>query len=294
MDEVVGRVLQDDENFRVELIDWQGSAAVKKSAKPTAPKTRADRLKNDVLGMRFFTDLTKAYSLNLYVPRVYESQTDFYVREYIAGEHFLSETASSEEAKPKLDELARLLAKIDRLEPGEQIGYIGSSNYRNLEQSIPRWANENVSDKLITDEEAEKIKRLSAGLGKYLKPRIAHGDVSTYKHSYLMPDGKIAFIDFENFTTGAARYFDVAWCYTRLWSFAVSTDIPRYFLSSFMSQAEKPGHQAEQMMAVLIQRTLGMQKDADVDLQSKDVDYRHRAKELLGLVLQNRLELLHD
>ncbi len=291
----MGRVLQDDENFLVELVNWRGSPAVRKSAKPSAPKTRADRLKNDVLGMRFFAELAKNHqNLELYAPKVYEFEENFYIREYIESEQFLDEAASFDEAKGKLDKFAKLLADVDRIEPGEQVGYFGSTNYRHLEQSIPRWADENVHDKLITEAQAENVRQIAAGLGKYLKPRIAHGDMSAYKHSYLMPDGKVALIDFENFTTGAARYFDVAWSYTRLWSFATSTDIPRYFLASFMSQAETAEHQSEQLMAVLIQRTLGMQKDADKDLEKKGVDYRDRSKELLDLVLQNKLELLHD
>lgn len=243
--------------------------------------------------MRFFAELAKKHNLNLYVPEIYESDMDSYIREYIESERFLDETASFEEAKPRLDKLAKLLADIDRIEPQKQIGYVGSSNYRNLEESISRWANENIEDKLISTDQAEQVKQISAGVGRYLKPRIAHGDVSAYKHSYLMPGGKIALIDFENFTSNAARYFDFAWSYTRLWSFATSTEIPRYFLSSFISQAESAENRTEQLMAVITQRTLGMQKDADKDRKTKEIDYRDRAKELLELVLQNKLELLH-
>lgn len=290
----VSTVLQDDENFLVELVEWKGAPAIRKKAKPTTPKTRTDRLKNDVLGMEFFTPLVKNHqNLELYVPKVYESDENSYTREYIETERFLEEASSFDEAKSRLDKFAKLLADIDRVEPGEQVGYVGSSNYRNLEKSIPRWAEENVQDRLIAEEQVARVKQISVGIGKYLEPRIAHGDMSAYKHSYLMPDGRVALIDFENFTSGAARYFDVAWNYTRLYSFATSTNVPKYFLSSFMSQAYKPPHQPEQLMAVIIQRTLGMQKDADGDLKSKGIDYRHRAKELLELVLQNKLELLH-
>ncbi|MGH7157040.1 MAG: hypothetical protein ACREGG_02950 [Candidatus Saccharimonadales bacterium] len=288
-------VLQDDENFLVELISWQDKPAIRKTAKFTTPKTRADRLQNDVLGMQFFAGLVhKNPNLDLHIPKVYESTTDFYIREYIDSPQFLEESASLEQAKDKLDKLAALLADIDRIEPSRHIGYFGSSNYKNLEQSIPRWADENLQDKLIMDVQNKRVKQISAGLGEYIQPRIAHGDVSTYKHTYIADDGKIALIDFENFTSAAARYFDMAWTYTRLYSFAKTTEIPRYFLTTFMKKSETTDHKDKQLFAVILQRTLGMQKDADKDLKTKGVDYCSRAHELLDLVLQDRLELLHD
>lgn len=289
------QVLQNDENFLVELVSWQGKPAIKKTANTTASKTRADRLQNDVLGMEFFAGLMHENpKLDLHIPEVYESTPNFYIREYIDSPQLLSESATLEQAKDKLDKLARLLADIDRIEPTRHIGYVGSSNYKNLEQSIPRWADENLQDRIITEADNKRAKEIAAGLGQYIQPRIAHGDVSAYKHTYVANDGKIALIDFENFTSAAARYFDVAWTYTRLYSFAKTTEISRYFLTGFINKSEPAGHKGEQLFAVILQRTLGMQKDADKDLQTRGVDYRARAHELLDLVLQNKLELLHD
>lgn len=289
------KVLQDDENFLVELIDFNGKPAIKKTAKNTASKTRADRLQNDVLGMQFFAGLMHQNpNIDMHVLKVYESTPDFYIREYIDNQQLLSESAGLEQAKDKLDKLAGLLADIDRIEPSRHIGYVGSSNYKNLEQSIPRWADENLQDKLITEPQNQRASQISAGLGRYIQPRIAHGDVSAYKHTYIADDGKIALIDFENFTSAAARYFDVAWTFTRLYSFAKTTRIPRYFLTAFINKSETADHKSQQLFAVILQRTLGMQKDADKDLQTKGIDYRARAHQLLELVLQNNLELLHD
>ena len=150
-----------------------------------------------------------------------------------------------------------------------------------------------MTDKLISEANSKRVKEISAGLGQYLEPGIAHGDMSAYKHAYLRPDNKITLIDYENFSSRHARYYDTAWCFTRLYSFAKTAAIPKYFLSTFLAMAEPRTHQSEQLMAVLIQRTLGLQKDAISDLENKGVDFRDRAKELLGLVLENKLESLH-
>lgn len=289
----VPSILQDDNNFLVELIEWQGVLAVRKTAKPTAPRTRIDRLQNDVLGMRFFGGLQKEHpEMKLYAPNVYDSGEGFYIREFIEENCLLDEKASLDDAKERLETLADLLAAIDKIDPTEDMGYTGSSNYKNLEQSIGRWADENVEDGLINPIHAARAKEISHGWEKYLEPRIAHGDMSAYKHSFLRPDGLVALIDFENFTTHAARYFDAAWTYTRLYSFASTEEIPRYFLAYFIDKTVPAEHKSAQLMAVILQRTLGMQKDADVDLSSKGIDYRNRAKELLELALQGKLELL--
>jgi hypothetical protein len=295
MGNVAERIIQDDVNFKLEIVDWQGQPAVKKSIKPTTPQTRADRIKNDVYGMQFFEQmLHKNQNLPLHVPRIYDFGEGYYVREYVADQSVVEEGMDIAEAGDRLKKLASLLANIDRIEPYGEVRFIGSSNYRNLHKSIGEWANENVRDQIVTPAIAERVKQISAGLGQYIKPRIAHGDMSPYRHAYLRPDNKITLIDFENFTPQAARYFDVAWTYTRLYSFASSTDIPKQFLATFLELAEPVAHRTEQLMAVLIQRILGMQKDADVDLTSKGIDHRDRAKELLELVLQNKLELLHS
>jgi predicted Ser/Thr protein kinase len=292
---MTNQILQDDEVFRVEVVSQDGQLVVKKNAKLSTPPKRIKRMLNDIYGMEFFRDLCHKHpELNLHVPTVYKYGDDFYVREYISGESVVSETMSLEQAGPRLDKLAKLLADIDRLEPYGEAHFMGSSDYRNLYKSIFEWTDENLVDQLINQADAERLKQISKPLEHFLQPRIAHGDMSAYKHAYFQDKDKVALIDFENFTPSAARYFDAAWNYTRLYSFAKTTNIPKHFLKSFITQAQKADYQTEQLMAVLIQRTLGMQKDADTDARKKGINFKSRARELLDLVLQNKLELLYS
>jgi len=287
------RILQDNEIFKVEIIDWQGKKAVKKTAKTTAPESRVARLKNDVYGMEFFADLAKKHPhFGLCVPEVYELAENYYTREYIEDQPIVRESTPPVDAKPELEKLARLLADIDRVEPYGEVRFVGSSNYRRLHASISEWADENLGAGIISQDQTEKAKQIAANLGEYLRPRIAHGDMSPYKHAYFH-GGQIALIDFENFTPEAARYFDVAWSYTRLWSFAVSTDVPKQFLASFLDHAEPAEHREEQLFAVILQRTLGMQYDAFYDVKNKGLHYQDRAAELLSLILKGDLKLLY-
>lgn len=287
-----GEVLQDDENFRVEVIDWDGRSAIKKTAQPTMPKKRLERVHIDIVGMDFFRDIADKHpDFDLYIPKVYEHGDNYYIREYIDCPVVADRTMAYSEAAPPVEKLAEVLAKIDTLEPVGPAGYIGSSNYKNLHGSIARWVHDNLTEDLIKQPQADRILEISAGLGQYLRPRIAHGDLSAYKHTFIK-ENKIVLIDFEVFTTQAARYFDVAWCYSRMYGLG-SPQLAKHFLSTFISKAEETEHQIEQLMAVLIQRIVGLQHDAAGDAQRGN-DYRSRAQELLELVMENKLGILHS
>jgi len=290
------RVLQDDDNFLVEYIDWQGQPAVKKTAKETAPETRATRLKNDVYGREYFTDLAQKHpDIGVYVPKVYESGDGYYVSEFISSEPVVNEHMSLEEAAPRLDRPAQVLANIDRIDPYGESRFDGSNDYRQFNRSFEKWAKMPLESGQITEQDVIRINNLYDSLNSYLQPRIAHGDMSPYKHAYLQDDESIAFIDFENFTPEAARYFDVAWCYTRLYSFASTTDIPKSFLASFLKYSDPVPARAQMLQIAILQRTCGMVYDAyhDSQKEQEQKDYRPRATELLNLVLQARLELLY-
>lgn len=289
-----GRILQDDRDFFVEVIDWNGQAAVKKTPKSTTKPERIKRLENEAYGLQFLSDLVeKNQSLKLYIPKLYEATKTSIIREYIDENPVVTARMPVAEAAERLDKLAALLAGIDRIKPYGETKFVGHFDYRNIRKNFPKWTKEPLETGLITQAQIDKIDSLLKPLETYLQPSIAHGDLSPHSHAFLMPDDKIAWVDLENFTPSAARYYDVARCYVRLYSFQASTDTPKQFLKSFISYADDIENREEQLMAIMLQRTLGMQYDAWYDAQKESDDYRNRAKELLDLVLQNKLELLY-
>lgn len=293
MDEV-GRILQDDRDFLVEVIDWHGKPAVKKTPKPTTRPERIKRLENEAYGLRFLADLSEKHqNLRLHIPKLYDATKTSIIREYIEDDPLVTPQMPPDVAEKRLDKLATLLAGLDRIKPYGETKFVGHFDYRDIRKNFPKWTKEPLEDGLITKAQISEIDRLLRPLEAYLQPSIAHGDLSPHAHAFLMPGGKIAWVDLENFTPSAARYYDVARCYVRLYSFQATTDTPKRFLSSFLSQADDIEYREEQLMAIMLQRTLGTQYDAWYDAQKGD-DYRVRAKELLELVLQNKLELLHS
>ncbi len=280
------------EIFDLEIVDWQGAKAVKKTAKPDAPQARIDRLQNDVYGMQFFDQLAgKHPAIELYIPEVFETSEKSYTREYIPGQPLINEQMDLSEAAPKLDKLAQVLAEVDKIEPYGDIKFVGSSDYRNILSSVNKWSSQQIHEGVNTKERVDAAIQKIVELSKYLRPRIAHGDMSPHKHVYLK-DGKIALIDFENFTPNAARYYDAAWAYARLYAVAKTPDIAKYFLKSFIEKSVETEHKEEQLLAVLTQRILGLQYDASVDYR-KGLEYRTRAVKLMDICLEGNLDLLY-
>jgi hypothetical protein len=278
--------LQDDADFLVEVIDWQGRPAVKKSIKPTTQPERLKRLKNEAYGLKYFADLAKHNpQLDLYIPRLYEANDNFIINGYIDAPYLGDDETN-------LNKLAKLLAGIDRIEPYGEAEITPNFDYRDIRNRFPVWVKVALENKTITQAQLDSANQIIDKYEAYLQPRITHGDMSPYFHVFMRADGKIAFVDLEVFTPLGARYYDVVRCYIRLYQSAKSTDTARRFLANFLNYADKIPHQAEQLMAIFVQRTVGMQRDAAVDA-SKGEDYKQKASGLLNLVLQDDLELLH-
>jgi hypothetical protein len=288
------KILQENEDFKVELVEWQGKPAVRKSTQPTISPGRAERLQNEAYGMGFLNDLAQKHpETKLFIPHLYEITPTYLLREYIEAEPISVPGMPQDKVEHRLDLLAQQLADMDRIEPYGETKFVGHFDYHDIRKNTAKWAAAPLEGGQITQAQVDGINQIIEPLLPYIRPRISHGDLSPHRHAFLLSDGKIAWVDLENFTPSGARYYDVARVYVRLYSFEPSTETAKRFLKSFLDKADKTEHMNEQLMAIIAQRTLGMQFDAWYD-DRHGSDYRGRAKELLDLVLQNKLELLHS
>jgi hypothetical protein len=287
-------VLQENEDFKVELVEWHGRPAVRKSVQPTIAAGRTERLQNEAYGMGFLRELSKNHpEVNLFIPELYEITPTYLLREYIEGEPISAPGMPADKVESRLDKLAQQLADMDRIEPYGETRFVGHFDYRDIQKNTAKWAAAPLQGGQITQAQVDGINNIIEPLLPFIRPRISHGDLSPHRHAFLLQNDKIAWVDLENFTPSGARYYDVARVYVRLYSFEPDTATAKYFLSSYLDKADKIEHQAEQLMAIIAQRTLGMQFDAWYD-ELHGSNYRNRAKELLELVLQNKMELLHS
>ena len=188
-----GRVLQDDEDFLVRVIDWHGLPAVKKSVQPTTEPRRIKQLKNEVRGLEFFAGLAARHpTLNLYIPKLYEAGNDFIITEYI------DKPAVGDNPR-NLDKLAKLLAGIDRIEPFGEAAITPHYEYKNIRLHFAKWTPIALENGMLTQAQLDTANKIIDKNEPLLRPRIAHGDLSPYFHAFMVDGNKISLLDLEVF-----------------------------------------------------------------------------------------------
>lgn len=291
-----GRILQDDEHFRVEVVRWnknnhKSKAAVLKAMQGTTNERRQDGFRNETVGTAMFRQLALAHpEWGLVVPRTYVATETWAVRRLMSGEPILHEGSEHEDTdttKSRLAQLAKTLAMIDAVEPDISApdDPRNSAPYNNMLVRVPTWAADPLEKGLISQDELTAASEFIEANQSYNVPRYAHGDLMPYAHVFARPDGRLAFIDFEHYSARKPRYYDAAYCYSQMLVKMPDPALAGYFMNTFLEEAETPPHQAEQLMPVLAQRAIRMFFDASFDgmsLQSKRVQ---NVKQLLNLSL---------
>jgi hypothetical protein len=113
----MSKILQENEDFKVEHISWQGRPAVRKSVQPTIAPGRAERLQNEAYGMGFLSDLAQKHpEVNLYIPQLYEVTSNYLIKEYIEAQPIATPALPQDQVEQRLDMLAQQLANIDRID----------------------------------------------------------------------------------------------------------------------------------------------------------------------------------
>lgn len=288
-------VLQDDENYRVERVDWQGKDALRKEVKNTLSDERRKAFQNEMVGMRTFRTLAAKHpEWRLVVPGVFEEGDDYVVREFIEGAELLSPETTREEARPRLARLAEVLAGIDHVRPDQNYAPgRDSAPFTDIRRRFEVWSKAPLESGMLAANDFAAANLLIEECQAYLQPRYAHGDMSPFKHAYLLSRGVLGFIDFEHFSPQKPRYYDVAYAYSRMFTRSSDPRIAGDFLQHFLEISESAPRKTEQLLAIMTQRAIGMHFDAYNDAQ-KGEDYVARAQLLLRLCLSRSVALLAD
>ncbi|HEX6462406.1 MAG TPA: phosphotransferase [Candidatus Saccharimonadales bacterium] len=287
-------ILQNDEHFRVEVIDWHGVKAIRKSLQSTTNERRRLTFQNEIVGTAKFYEIAEAHqSWGLKVPSIFESGDSWMIREYLEGEPLCDETTTIEQAHQGLERLSTIVAQIDRIEPDEHAAgsFEDSAPYTNITKRFETWAKGPLESNVLIPAAFQAAKQLIDDFQPYLAPRYAHGDLSPLKHALIDGNGQISLFDFEHFSSQKPRYYDAAYCYSRLLTRVADRRVAASFLGSFLHSAMPVPHQDEQLLAIMTQRAIGMHFDALND-RPKGADYVKRAQEFLQLCLDRDVSKL--
>jgi hypothetical protein len=288
-------ILQDDKNYRVVRTKWQGKDALRKTVKSMADEQRQKIFHNEITGMQAYRALATGHiAWRLTIPEVFEEGSDYVTREFIDGEELLTLDITRDDAKSRIVRLAEVLANIDQIEPEQAYKpNRDSAPYTDIRRRFDSWSEAPLEAAILSSKDFAAANALIKEYQPYLEPRYAHGDMSPFKHVYLLPNNRVGFIDFEHFSPQKARYYDVAYAYTRIFTRAKYPEIAGDLLQYFLDVSEAAPHKTEQLLAILTQRAIGMHFDAYNDRQ-KGEDYVDRAQLLLRLCLSRNLTSLAD
>ena len=286
--------IQDGTNFKVELVEWVGSPAIRKTLNPNAESRRAVTFKNELLGMEVFDKLAQTYpEWGMRVPKVYEKGEGWMIREFIDGNQLIDHATPLESARENLSRLAVQLAAIDRVEPDKTIPeHEDSAPYTDIRKRFSKWSEKPLAAGILDQNSYDGVNVLIDDYTPYLTPRYAHGDLNCIKHVLVTENNQLAWIDFEHFSAHKPRYYDLAYGYSRLFTQSQYPEVAGELLKVFLENAEPTPHRDEQLLAVMSQRAIGMHFDAMNDLAS--VDYRDRAQDFLARCLSRRIQNLLD
>lgn len=283
-------VLQDDDNFLVERILYKGQPAIRKTLKSSIDARRRSTFTNEVDGTLAFCDILQQASGGfLEVPVILEAGEDSYIREYVAGET-LAIAIEKGTADQFLQVLAEGLADIDKILPQKaEEKEIDSAPYKNIRKRTGEWSSVAVEYGLLSREEVAMANRIIDKYEDALTPRYAHGDINPLKHCFLNDAGKISLIDLEHFSALKPRYYDAAYCFTRVYSQTKVAGLAGRFLERFINSSDNFSNQ--QMIAILMQRAIGLCFDSVNDAK-QGFDYTVKAKKFFDLCLDEDLEAI--
>lgn len=279
------KVLQNDDNFFVAIVEHNGAPAILKRIQSGISGQRKQIFLNEHEGMMQFARLAREHpEWNLKVPTVYESNDEEVVRELIEGEELFSNDMEQNVAVERLKRLASLLAKIDTITPDPTSDDVvnNSAPYKNIRRRFDVWSKLPLETGLLTQKKYMAANQLIDEYESHLEPRYAHGDISPFKHVFITADNHLGLIDFEHYSAYKPRFYDVCYAYARLFTLAEDMNMAKELLRHFMSEVDDLSE--PQLLAVMTQRAVGAHFDALNDYK-KGEDYRERAKAFLDLCL---------
>ena len=235
--------LQENERFKVALIEHEGEHRVLKQAKNQESVTK---LHAELANIHFFSKITEARSTTFRVPKVYAFGSDWFICEYFDAPLLIARDRVADAQLVGLagDYLAPFAAEVDQFRPygARRCTFFldnGKPNvrFRRSMEEFERAVPEAEKGKLVTPANARKIKSFiednvgAVGCGVDLE------DIEPWD-LYLLNDNKMGMIDVERVSIYGRRHFGASWQYLRLWADYQSPEAACAFLGEYFRRIE--------------------------------------------------------
>lgn len=278
----------DSSRFTYEMIAVDGEVLFKKTAKNQQTGKNFD---SELAWNDFMATVSSRYpelAIRNPDPFAYHPRTSL-ISEYIDAP-LLATRSSVNKIRGNVERIAKVLQAVDSLGVGYKTDLPpreGKIDYTKLDSQWEYWFEASGGfGKYATDIEKARHTVLSS---QKLQSCMQHGDFTPW-HIFAAEDEWILF-DSEHAHHLWPRFYDLAYCYSRLLSRQGSSDVAQELLSQYILTMKMSEDEFwPQFMPVLTSRAVGILSDSLSDFP--ELDYRRKAEDLLRVCLNGETSKL--
>jgi hypothetical protein len=266
-------------------LEKQGNFYFAKYSKDNA--SRQSSVTTDIWWCQTIQELRKTHSLSIRTPQIIDHGVDWYIAQWVEGHPSAQPTDPAAKLDAYIDDYAKCLVSLDAIKPewlaSSPPAADNSTPYNQLDRRWPEWTKQPIAEGLLAPEQLEQARLLIHDYQKYTTPHLQHGDFVPW-HILIDANQDWWLIDGEHASTQKARYYDLAYMYSRIFTRLHSPQHATRLLKAFMQHSGKSRESLyPALLPVMTSRAIGMHFDALNDLHGDD--YRADAQDLLARCL---------
>lgn len=256
----------------------------------------APKLQRELLWHDYMSDFATAQpELCVRSPRVIKTAENQILFELIEAPFVgtIDNAASLESRTPRL---AKLLLAMDAFgaiwHPSRHPdAATDNAPYDAVDKSWRKWAANPTANGVITETMIQDAEDILQAYRQRLKPQMQHGDFNPWH--IFDKDGEWIIFDGENSSVNKARFYDLAYFYSRVFTRAQNRSVPTKLLTEFVNGVDmSEADFLESFLPLLTSRSLGIFLDAEHDKPT--VDYTDSAIELFARCKSRSLSALTE
>ncbi len=287
------RFLSND-RFRFSRVEINGKDCFLKQA--TMPEMH-ENIEHELLWSEFMNDVESQFpEARLRAPKIYDFQDDSITFEYIDAPLLCNPNDIRSLYDADFHKFVNTFVIFDQV-GNEWTSKLSVNDthehtpYHQVDKSWNEWLAYTKLTGLVNDHMENQARQLVRDYGKFITPRIQHGDYKPWQ--IFDKDGEWIIFDGEHSSEQKPRYYDLAYMYARTFAIARDADNAARMLREFISQHnEDEDNFFNAFIPVLTSRSMGMFLDALIDNKKHGLDYTTDAQELFDRCMKRDLSAL--
>jgi hypothetical protein len=241
------------------------------------------RIETDAWWCDTVATLNQRQELTISAPRIADRGSGWYVADWIDGESSMAKKNNPIGLDQLMPRYVETLVQLDGIDPAQLVKPPPGPGDRALADqltgSLRKWGAPALAAGFLKPGQLAAAGQVINDYQEFLTPRLQYGDFSPWP---ILVDKQQAWwlIDGENAHTNRPRYFDLAYFYTRIFTYMHGPAEAARLLQDFSEASDQKSEDIYRaLLPSMTSRAIGMHFDAVNDLSVND--YRAEAQDLL-------------